>query len=459
MLSTPGPRERARGRAVSMRVLLQMATVGACTGLVKVAGAGKVVFTARAFGMSDGLDAYLIAFLLPSFVCDTLAGSINSALVPTFIEVQERQGREAAHRLYQSVLASGVVLLSAVAVALGVLAPWALRPLATSFDAPKLALTASLFRVMAPILPLTAFTITWRSMLNVEGRFAFPAITPAFTPIASIYLLLRFGHSWGVYSLAVGTLAGAAMETAALGLCMLRRGYPVMPRWHGRSAELNQVLAQYGPIVAGMLLLGGAPLIDQAIAGMLASGSVAALNYGTRISAVLIAVGPTRGGDRDPSALLEAHASRGLERVRRSLRDYAAIILAVTIPAVALFIAYSEPLVRLLFERGQFTGAATSVVTTVQRYSLLQIPPAMVMALALRLISSMKANRLLLRAAAFTAVLNLALDLLLTRWMGIAGITLSTSIVQFAALIYLFHLMRTRLPASLNPVPSRAAVS
>src|SRR6185437_7874310 len=104
MFSTPG-------RAVSTRVLLQMATVGACTGLVKVAGAAKVVFTARAFGMSDGLDAYFIAFLLPSFVSDMLAGSINSALVPTFIEVQEQQGRPAAHRLYQSALGAGVVLL------------------------------------------------------------------------------------------------------------------------------------------------------------------------------------------------------------------------------------------------------------------------------------------------------------------------------------------------------------
>jgi hypothetical protein len=49
--------------------------------------------------------------------------------------------------------------------------------------------------------------------------------------------------------------------------------------------------------------------------------------------------------------------------------------------------------------------------------------------------------------------------LLLTRWQGVAGITLATGIVQFAALIYLFYLMRTRLPQSRNLAPSRAAVS
>jgi putative peptidoglycan lipid II flippase len=102
-----------------------------------------------------------------------------------------------------------------------------------------------------------------------------------------------------------------------------------------------------------------------------------------------------------------------------SLRSYAAIILAVTIPVIALLIAFSEPIVRLLFERGHFTGAATGVVTSIQRYSLLQIPAAMVMALAVRLISSLKANHLLFRAAVLFGVLNLSLDLLLIRWMGI----------------------------------------
>src|SRR5579883_750791 len=92
-------------RAVSPRVLLQMAMVGTYTGLVKVAGAAKVVFTARAFGVSDGFDAYLIAFLLPSFISDTLAGSLTMALVPTFIEVREIQGRDESKRLYRNVLA------------------------------------------------------------------------------------------------------------------------------------------------------------------------------------------------------------------------------------------------------------------------------------------------------------------------------------------------------------------
>src|ERR1700683_5546737 len=73
------------GRAVSQRVLFQMVIIGFCTGMVKIAGAAKVVFSARAFGVGDDADAYFIAFLVTAFFGDTLAGSLQSALVPTFI--------------------------------------------------------------------------------------------------------------------------------------------------------------------------------------------------------------------------------------------------------------------------------------------------------------------------------------------------------------------------------------
>jgi len=419
-----------------------MATVGLSTALVKVAGAAKIVFTARAFGMSDGLDAYLMAFVLPSFVSDTLAGSLSSALIPTFVEVQEIEGAQGARRLYESVLAAAAALLVIVTALLAISSPWVLRILASSFDAPKLKLTRTLFLMLSPTIPLSALAIIWRSILNTDGHFAIPAMIPAVTPLASIAFLLGFGRTWGVYSLAAGTLLGGVLEALLLAALMIGRGFPVMPRWRGRTAAIDQVARQYGPVIAGVLLIGGTPLIDQAIAGMLPSGSVAALNYGTRLNLVLLAIGPAAVSTAILPHFSKLIVSESGEYVRQSLRSYSKIILAITLPAVGFLVIFSGPLTRLFFERGQFTGAATELVATIQRYSLLAIPTAMVMALVLRLISSLKANYLLLRAAALAVGLNLALDLLLTRWMGIAGIALAGAIVQLAALIYLWRRLR-----------------
>src|SRR5258708_15856081 len=109
MKSTSGaktpPASRFR-RFTSWRMLADTATVGGWTSIAKVAGAVKVILAARLFGTGDAMDAYLIAFLLPSFFIDMLSSPLDSALIPTLIEVRETKGRAAAESLYLSVLAA-----------------------------------------------------------------------------------------------------------------------------------------------------------------------------------------------------------------------------------------------------------------------------------------------------------------------------------------------------------------
>lgn len=90
----------------SWRMLADTVTVGGWTAAIKAAGAAKVILAARLFGAGDEMDAYLIAFLLPSFFIDVLAGSIDSALIPALVEAREKQGRAAAEQLYSSALAA-----------------------------------------------------------------------------------------------------------------------------------------------------------------------------------------------------------------------------------------------------------------------------------------------------------------------------------------------------------------
>src|SRR3569623_1303709 len=59
--------------------------VSALTVAAKMAGAGKSVAIAKAFGTGPDLDAFLLASLVPSFLADVFCGSLVPALVPAFI--------------------------------------------------------------------------------------------------------------------------------------------------------------------------------------------------------------------------------------------------------------------------------------------------------------------------------------------------------------------------------------
>src|SRR5258707_4269000 len=73
---TPAP--SLSRRFTSWRMLADTATVGGWTSLAKVAGAVKVILAARLFGTGHPMDAYLIAFLLPSFL-DRKSTRLNSS--------------------------------------------------------------------------------------------------------------------------------------------------------------------------------------------------------------------------------------------------------------------------------------------------------------------------------------------------------------------------------------------
>jgi putative peptidoglycan lipid II flippase len=426
-------------RSVNARIFADLLTVGGLTSFVKLAGALKVMVTARVFGASDELDAFLIAFAVPSFIAEIAAGSLNPSLIPTLVEVREHRGRPASERLYSGVLFGTPVILLMLAIALAALSGVLLRLLASGFDEDKRRLAQRVFLLLLLWLPASGLIVTWRALLNAWGRFALPAWAPLATPVITIALLFAAGRRWGAYSLVAGTLVGIAVEVALLARGVAQLGFPVAPRWTGWSPDLRQVFRQYVPMVAGALVLGGAAVVDQGMAATLSAGSVSVLSYGSRLVTVLMAIGGAALGAAMLPHLSRMAALEDWTGFRRTARAYTALILGVSIPLTVALMYSSYPLVRLFFERGAFREAAAHAVAFTQICSLAQLPLAALLALALRLVSSVKGNQVLPRVAMTTLVANLAFDYLLMRKLGVAGIALAgapTHLVSLAALIY-----------------------
>ncbi len=406
------------------KILTDAVVVGALTVLVKLAGAAKVVFSAHLLGAGDQFDAFVIAFVIPSFLGEVLAGSLIFAFIPTLIEVRERQGEDAAHELYSSILISAVALLSCVATLAALCSGSIVSLLGSGFNAEKAHLTRMLFLSMTVIIPLSGISMTWRAVLNSKEKFAAAAGVPIMTPLISITLIVTMGHSLGAFALAFGATIGTFCELLFLASALRLHGIrlmPVRPRW---TQSARQVLTQYLPMAIGSIMLGGSNLIDQMMAAKLTAGSVSALNFGTRVTGVIIAVGPTALS----TAILPALLS-----------------LALSIPVTACFILLSETIVKIIFQRGAFNAQDTHLVARVQAFSLLVVPLSMLLALVVRLVSSLKANDLLLKMALLTVFANFALDYALMQRMGVAGIALATPLVTLLSLSFLSFLLSRRV--------------
>lgn len=451
---------RWRSVSANRRILAASVTVGVCTLLVKIAGAAKVLVVASRFGVSDALDAFLIAFLLPAFAAEVVAGAMHAAFLPTWIRVREREGPEAAGRLLAGILISSSALLAGFAALLAVFAGPLLGVMGSGFSPAKLDMARDLFHALLPVLFLSGLGATWRGILNARGRFALAASVPILTPATTMVVVILFGARWGAASLAAGTLAGCLIETAVLAWGMRREGLPILPGWHGFDPHLRLVLRQYAPTIVSALALSGLSVVDQAMAGMLGPGSLSALSYGGKLLTVLMGVGPLALGTAVLPHFSEMAARREWTGVRQTLFTYSWHVMAVAAPVTVCLVWFSEPLVRLLYERGAFSPSDTPLVSRVQAFYLMQLPFAMLSTLVVRIVSSLRANQLLVWSSLAALAANVLLNWVLMRRLGVAGIALSSVLVSagyFLSVAYVLWRLLGRLPEA-EPEPGPVEV-
>ena len=427
------------------RIFGAMIVVGLALVGVKIVAMIKDLFVATSFGAGAEIDALLIALVLPSFVINLIAGSFSAAFVPAYVRLHAGKGRAAANRMLATVSLASMGLL---ALALGLLAlviPFGLPMLSTGFDPEARELSLRLSYLVLPCVLLSGAATLWSAVLNAHDQFAIAEISEVAVPLCMIFGVVLGGVRYGVYSLAIGYVIGYALQLTLLTVSLWKKRLLIVPRWYGWDADVRLVVSQYLPVLGGGLLLGTAPLIDQAMAASLGAGSVASLGYGTKVVGLVLMVGSISVSRAVLPAFSRMVAASDYGAVRQTLRLYTRLILMVGLPVTMGLIVASEPITRLIFERGAFTAEDTGRVAVIQTMSALQIPFYILAMLYVRLISAIRANHILLIGTAISFVINLSMDYYLKEVMGVAGIALSTTLVYVVSLCFLGVMLFRRL--------------
>lgn len=424
-------------RSVNRRIFAAMVTVGGFTTLVKLAAAAKEMAIAYQFGTNDDLDAFLMALVIPAFAVTLIGGSFNAALIPTYIQVQEHEGRPAALRLLSSVMVVSIGFLVVLSVILAFTGSYILPLVASGFSAEKMAVTRSLYYGLLCTLVLSGVATTWGAILNAENRFALAAVAPVATSIITIPVVIVMATYWGGFVLVIGMVGGAFIEVCVVGWGLTRAGISLVPRWCGTSPAVKQVFRQYAPMTAAAFLMSGTGVVSQAMAATLDAGSVSAFAYGSKVTNLLLGIGVLA-----VSTAVLPHFSRVVTMadwpsLRHTLLTYSCWLLLGTIPVTAALIYYSEPVVAFVFQRGAFTEADSHLAGRVQAMLLVHVPVYAVGMMFVRLISALNANYLMLWSNVINLMTFVVLAYVLMPQLGVVGIALATSIMYFVSVSFL----------------------
>lgn len=434
-------RQVARAAALVMVAF----AVSRALGLVR-----NVVF-GRFFGTGAEMDAYVAAQRIPEAIFYIIAGgALGSAFIPLFTTRLAREQVDAAWKLASAIINILLIVLVPISLLCILFAPWLVRTaVAPALAADVQARIAALMRVM--LLSTAVFGVSGIVMgvLNAHQHFLLPAIAPILYNLALIG-----GGIWGgmtglgVMGPAIGAVLGAFAHLLIQVPGLIRYGARYTPTLGRGDPGVGEVGRLMAPRVLGVAAVQINMVVTNNLASRLGEGAISALDYawlimllphGVFAQAVGTAVFPT----------FAAQAARGeTDALRRTLTMMLRLIVAVTIPAALGLVVLGQPIIAVMFQRGEFDASSTLDVAWALNFFALGLVGLSAIEILARAFYALHDTWTPALAAVLAVILNVLLGLTLPSvfaargWLPHGGLALANALaftIQMTVLTALIH--------------------
>ncbi len=287
---------------------------------------------------------------------------------------------------------------------------------APGLDSETARLAAGLMRIIGLAPAAVGCSFAYSALLYSRRRFVIPSLHNATVNMATISGALLLHERIGVYGFAAGYAAGAWLQLlwAVLYARRLPESREPAPRGAGEGIELWALLAGPAPIMGQALAMELTTAVSRAYASTFGPGMTAAFDYGFKLFRVPLAllVVPLSQSLLPEIASLQSSPEerRG---AARAMQRAAILTASVCALMMAPLMIWREPLVELLFQRGQFGAASTAAVATVLLGYMPVIIGRGVVDLLSRTLFGMGVYRVPLLAASLALAINAAVCALL----------------------------------------------
>ncbi len=411
----------------------------------KLGGFVRDMITAAYFGTTMANDAYVSAYSLFNIPVLLFNSMITSTMVPMYMQISRRQSLKRADRFASNTInlvAIGSLILSMLMM---LLADPLVRLVYPGYAAVpgKVDLTAELTRLMMPGLVFFVITIVISTILNARDRFMAAQLTGLPLSFSLILATVLFSNQYGIRAVAFGVVVAGVLQLIMLAP-FLKSFFRYTLYVKLRDPYIKRLIRLSIPALLSMAINEINHLIDVAIGSGLGDGAVSSMNYSFRLITFVLGVLLVPLTTIVFSKMSEHAVDRDRKGVIKIVGQCIEIITLAILPIVVVSLCMSDDVIRLVYKRGTFDEA--SVISTSSAFFFYM---AGVLAFGLRdlfnrVFHSFQDTATPMLISMVSLLLNLVLNLILVRFMGVGGLALATSISGFVAAALLLYIIRKR---------------
>ena len=308
-------------------------------------------------------DAFVAALTVPQMFYDlTIGAAVSAALIPTLTGLLERDGTGGVARLSGAILGLVWLVLAALTAVLILLAHplMALLLHAGGNSHPgEVAQAATLVQILLPSLFFLGTSAVLLATLYSLRRFTASAFATAFFHLGIIAGAVILARPFGIRSMAMGAVAGAAVQALIQVPALVRAGVRPAVRIE-LTPEVRNVLRLYAPVALGLLVSIAGQVIDLNFKSQQETGAIASMSFATTLVQFPIGIAVAALGFAILPGLSSAATFEHMPEFKTTLTFGLRFVLFLTVPAAVAYATLGVPIVRLLFQSGHSTPADTA---------------------------------------------------------------------------------------------------
>ena len=393
----------------------------------KILGFGREVVLSYVYGASAVTDAFLISNTIPNVVFSIVGAGLSTGFVPIYSHILNESGKEDANKFTANLVNTLLVAITLIVVVVLVFTEPLVKIFASGFSDGTMRLTVRFTRITVFGIYFTTLVGIFSGLLRLYERFFLPALVSLPMNIILIGTLLLSAHT-NVYVLALGSVLATAAQLVFLAPAIKGTGYQ-----HGYGIKPSDVHIKSMFFLALPLLLGASVdevnvLIDRTMASGLAEGGVSALNYAYKLNTFVKGLFASSIVSVFYPTVAKMVAEGSKDSIKNQVSETISVIALFVVPCTIGALVFSEEIVMFLFGRGAFSSEAVAMTSqALFFYSLgmLAVAAGEVLSRTCYALQDTMTPTLCAMASVFV---NIVLNAILSRYLGLGGLALASSI-------------------------------
>ena len=423
--------ENKRSAGINMLIATSL------TMLAKLIAVVRQMVLTYFYGASSVSDAYLLAQSIPNTLFVLISTAIGVSFIPVYSKVLSEEGEKQGNKFINNII-SIVLVLSSILVAFVLLfSKQIIYIFASGFDKNTAELAAQLLRISIFSVFFIGMVGVLSSYLKVKNNYFAPSIIGialSVVEIASCFIAYKNNDiilAWGIL------IANIVQWIILAGAC-IKKGYRYYPYIDLNSKYIRLAVMMALPIMVGLGADEINVIVDRTMASMFDAGSISSLTYANTIVSIVHTV-ISVSINSVVFVQVSQNAANGNEKtVINDITSGIYKLLLLLVPATFGLIAYSAPVIRCLYERGNFTAEHTVITASLLVFYAMYIIPNGIRIVVQSYYYAYGKTRFCMYTGLIAVAVNVIFNLFLSPRMGLKGLAIATTLGVVTSATILF---------------------